>query len=177
MQNLQVMRAEPREEDQSVNIVLRSGIMTDDDKGKQPKEGGWVCKAPKKEFGFDLECAKKIFMEAKKTFAEASTSGSQNKVQETSASVEVDSFVLTTFLETYIKLLRDSKVVEGLQELIIKCASKEKSADVHHVVRKTGKHKAQTRCEMRLTVHIGYYEMDQVILDMGSDVNVFPQQA
>jgi len=29
---------------------------------------------------------------------------------------------------------------------------------------------------MRLTALIGEYEMDQVILDLGSDVNVLPKQ-
>ena len=76
MQNLQMMRVEPRKEDHSVNIVLRSGITTYEDKGKQLEEGGLVCKAPKREAGFDLARAKETFMEAKKSFVEASTSGS-----------------------------------------------------------------------------------------------------
>lgn len=33
-QNLYMMRVEPHKEDQSVNIVLRSGITIGDDKGK-----------------------------------------------------------------------------------------------------------------------------------------------
>lgn len=44
-------------------------MMAGDDKGKQPKEGGWVHKATKKEVGFDLEHAKETFMEEKKSFA------------------------------------------------------------------------------------------------------------
>ena len=74
-QNLQMMRAKPQKEDLNVNIVLRSGMTTHDNKGKQPEEGGWVCKAPEKEVGFDLERAKGKFMEEKKSFAEASASG------------------------------------------------------------------------------------------------------
>jgi len=90
-------------------------------------------------------------MEANKSFAEASTSGSQNKVPETSVPTEVDPSVLTTFLETCMKLLHDSKVVKGLQELINKCAGKENDPNGHHAVREIGKHKARTRHEMRLT--------------------------
>ncbi len=41
-QNLQIMRDEPREEDPNVNIMLRSGMMTEEDKGKKPKESEWV---------------------------------------------------------------------------------------------------------------------------------------
>ena len=79
-QNLQMMRAKPYEEDPNVNIVLRSKVTTGDDKGKQPEEDGWVCRALEKEIGFDLKRAKETFMEAKKIFTEASTLGSQNNV-------------------------------------------------------------------------------------------------
>ena len=71
-----MMRFEPCEEDLNVNIELRSEITTSDDKGKQPQDDGWVHKALEKEVGFDLEHAKEKFMESKKSFAEASTSGS-----------------------------------------------------------------------------------------------------
>ena len=76
----------------------------------QPKESVWVQKAPTKEPEFDLECAKEKFMEAKKSFTEASTSGSKEKLEP-----EMDPSMLTTFLETCMKLLCDSKVVKGLQ--------------------------------------------------------------
>jgi len=167
-----MMRDEPREEDQSMDIVLRSRITTDDDKGKQPEEDGWVRKAPEKELGFDLNHVKEIFMEAKKSFTEASTLGSQDKMQDTNVLAEVDPFVLTTFLETCMKPLHDSKGVKGLQELTKKCASKENDLDGHCVVRKIGKHKARTVCEIRLNMQIGDYEMDKVIFDLESDVNI-----
>lgn len=155
--------------------MLRSGITTSGDKGKHPEEDGWVQEAPEKEVGFDLEHAKEMLMEAEKSFVEASTSGSQDKLPETNAPIEVDPFVLTTFLETCMKLLRDSKVVKGLQELTNKCPGKENSPDGHCIVRKIGKHKARTGREMRITMQIGEYEMDQVILGLGLDVNVFPK--
>jgi len=85
-------------------------------------------------------------MEAKKGFAEASTLGSQDKQFE-----EMDPSMLTTFLETCMKLLRDSKAVKGLHKLINKCTSKENTME-GHAVRKIGKHKARTGHEMRLTV-------------------------
>jgi len=75
-QNIQMMRSEPREDDPSVNIMIRTGIATGEDKGKHPEENGWVRKATKKEVGFNLSKAKETFMEAKKSFAEASLSGS-----------------------------------------------------------------------------------------------------
>jgi len=63
-----------------VNIVLRSGTTTSEDKGKHPEESELVCKALEREVGFDLERAKETFMEEKKSFVEASTSGSQDKL-------------------------------------------------------------------------------------------------
>ena len=164
------MRTKPREEYQSVNIVLRSGIPTGDDKGKQPKESEWVWKAPENKVGFDLERMKETFMEVKKSFTKASNLGSQDKLFE-----EMDPSMLTTFLETCIKLLCDRKAMKSLQELINKYSDRDTMSDGHCTVRKIGRHKTITRREMRLAVEIGEYEMDQVILDMGSDVNVFPK--
>ena len=75
-----------------------------------------------------------------------------------------------------MKLLHDSKAVKGLQELINKCADKENAPEGHCVLRKIGKHKARTGHKMRLIAQIGDYEIDQVILDLGSNANIFPKQ-
>ena len=99
-------------------------------------------------------------MEEKKIFAKASTSGSQDK-----QSKGMDPSMLTNFLETCMKLLRDSKDVKGLQDLINKCASNYPEGP--RVVRKIGKHKARTGCDMRLATQIGEYVMDQAILFLG----------
>lgn len=45
-----------------------------------------------------------------------------------------------------------------------------------YVVWKIGRHDLFTGREMRMTVQIGEYEMDQVILDLGSDANVLPKK-
>lgn len=168
-QNLQMMRVEPGEEDLNVNIVLRRGIAMGDNKGKQPENNAWVHKAPGKEDEFHLECAHDMFMEEKKNFIEASTSGSQDKPIQ-----EMDPSILATFLETYMKLLRDRKAVKGLQELINRCAGTTLGELL--VAQKIGKHKTRTGGEMRLTAQIREYEMDQVILDLGSDVKVLPKK-
>ena len=111
----------------------------------------WVRKAPIKELEFDLESVKETFMEAKKSFTEASTSSSKDQLE-----LGMDPSMLTPFLETCMKLLCDNKVVKGLQELITRCTG----LGELHVVRKLGKHALHTRREMRLTTHIGEYEMD-----------------
>ena len=49
-------------------------------------------------------------MEAKKSFVEASTSGSKDKLE-----LEMDPSMITNFLETCMKLLCNNKVVKGMQ--------------------------------------------------------------
>lgn len=56
-------------------------------------------------------------MEAKKNFTEASTSGSKDQLEP-----RMDPSMLTTFQEICMKILCNSKVVKGLQELITRCA-------------------------------------------------------
>lgn len=104
-----MMRSEPREEDLNINIVLQSAIVTGDEKGKQLEDSTWVRKAPMREVEFDLEHTWETFMEAKKTFANASTSGNKDRPEP-----EMDPYMLTTFLETYMKLLSDSKAMKRL---------------------------------------------------------------
>jgi len=70
-------------------------------------------------------------MEAKKSFIEASTSSSKDKLE-----LEMDPLMLTTFLETCMKPLRNNRFVKGLQKLITRCARPGEP----HVVWKLGKH-------------------------------------
>jgi len=76
-------------------------------------------------------------MEAKKSFTEASTSRSKDKADQ-----GMDPSMLTTFLEICMKLLRDSNVVKGLQELINRCVGN--TPIELRVVRNIGKHKTRT---------------------------------
>ena len=64
-----------------------------------------------------MEHAKETFMEAKKSFAEASTLDSKHKLEP-----EMNPSILTTFLETCMKFLHDKKYIKGLLELITRCA-------------------------------------------------------
>ena len=107
--------------------------MKGDDKGKQLEESTWVRKAPMKELEFDLKRAKDTFMGAKRSFADASTLGSKDRLEP-----EMDPSMLTTFLETCMKLLRDNKAVKGLQEFITRCART--APREPRIFRKLGKH-------------------------------------
>ena len=74
---------------------------------------------------------KETFREAKKSCPKASTSGSKDQPKP-----RMDPSMLTPFLETCMKLLRDNKVVKGLQELITRCTG----SGEPRMVRKLGKH-------------------------------------
>ena len=150
-----------------MNIMLRSGANIGEDKRNKLKEDAWVRKAPTKQPEFDLERVKEEFMEAKKTFTEASTLGSTDQTES-----ERDTSMLTTILETCMKILWDTKAVKGLQESITRCAG----SDEPQMVWKLGEHALQAGWEMQLTTQIGDYEMDQVVLDLGLDANVLPKQ-
>ena len=64
---------------------------------------------------------------------------------------DVDPSLLATFLKTSMKLLRDRKVVERLQELTENYTGKIKTPIEQRDVSKLGKHKKQKRCKMRMT--------------------------
>ena len=58
----------------AINVVTRSGAMTQvQNTGKQPVEA-WVCKTPEKILAFDVGREKGTFMESKKDFADPGTS-------------------------------------------------------------------------------------------------------
>jgi len=153
MQNIRMMRSKPREEDPNVNMMLRSGAATREDKWKLTKDSARVCK--------------ETYLEARKSFMEVSIPGSKDPPQP-----ERDPSMLTTFLETCMKFLHDNRAVKGLQELITRYVG----SSEHHMVQKLGKHASRIGLEMRLTAQIGNYEMDQIILDLGLDENVLPKQ-
>ena len=135
------MRSEPCDDEPTVNMVLQSGAATREVNGETN-------------------------MEARESFMGVSTQGSRDRLES-----DRDPSMLTTFLETCIKLLRDNREVKVLQEVINRCAGWGEP----RAVRKLGRHASWMGQEMCLMAQIGDYEMDQVILDLGSDSNVLPK--
>lgn len=115
----------------------------------------------------EIKQAKGISKEAQISFMEVSTPCDRDPIE-----LGMDPSMLTTFLETCMKLLRDNKAVKGLQELITRCT---RSAEPH-IVLILGKHALHTRWEMWMMAQISKYEMDQVILDLGLGANVLPKK-
>ena len=76
-----------------------------------------------------------------------------------------------SFLQSCLKLVINKKAIGELHRIIDQCqpSSSMKSAQraVHNIMGHT-----RTGREMRLTTQVGEFEMDEVILDLGSEVNV-----
>ena len=114
-------------------------------------------------------------MEVKKYFAGPSTSVAPVQPQQLSSRPQeapLDNVsTLSSFLQSCLKLLRDQDALTELQKVIASCGPQQNSGPdktVHRVSR-IGR-------EMRLNAQIGAYDMTDVILDLGSDVNVLTKQ-
>ena len=116
MQNIQMMRSEPRKDNPSINIVTWSGMATGEDKveGKQPASKLWFRRTGEKNVGFDLHKEKETFMEARNNFMSPGASTSQNpmlivsrneKPEDFTATQDLDPIMLKSFLQTCVKLL------------------------------------------------------------------------
>jgi len=140
-----------------------------DEIGEKLEYSTWVCETLAKEAEFDLERTKNTFMEPKKSFYDASTSGRKDRPEP-----KMDPSMLTMFLETCMKLLHNYKAINGMQELINRCTGTRPRELC--IVWKIGKHKTRTGREVSLTTQIGEYEMDQIIIDLRLNTSVLPKQ-
>jgi hypothetical protein len=83
---------------------------------------------------------------------------------------------LRNFMVSFLNLLNDQTSLQVLQSLIEKCSLEEeikleKKKIVNHVHRKI-----RTNREFRLNENIGDFNMGDIILDLGSEVNVLPKK-
>ena len=66
--------------------------------------------------------------------------------------------------------MRNENAIEELQSIIDQFHPSSSMSSAHRVVHNIMGHTITGR-EMRLTTHVGEFEMDEVILDLGSEVN------
>jgi len=134
-----MMKSELCEEDPSVNMVLRSDATIGGDVRKQPRDEGKGHDDPTREPNLEIEQVKGMSNEAQKSFTEVSTPSSRDPID-----LGMDPSMLTTFLETCMKLLHDNRAIKGLQELITRCAG----SGEPRIIRKLREHTLHTKCEM-----------------------------
>ena len=76
-----------------------------------------------------------------------------------------------SFLRSCLKLVRNEQAIGELQHIIDQCQPSSSLSSTQRAVHNIMGH-TRTGREMRLTAQVGEFEMDEVILDLGSDVNV-----
>ena len=75
---------------------------------------------------------------------------------------------LKPFISSFLTLLHDKDAIAELQALIEETpVESQPKRRVNHV-----KKKLKTGHELRMTAQIGHYDMDYIILDLGSDINI-----
>jgi hypothetical protein len=82
---------------------------------------------------------------------------------------------LKEFLKSCLQLMKDDFVLNTLCKMIINAHKKRNFHIIQRVVNQV-MCKKRTNGEFRLSAQIGEYDVDNVILDLGSDVNVLPKQ-
>ena len=153
-----------------MGIVTHAGATTRDD-------GPWlqVWLAGKKKVSFDIAIDKDTFFDAKNEIGR--NPGKFPIVDIPFAfdpSIEVGPSrqhgTLQTFFESCLLLARESSTCFELDTLFHHTTKTVKDSAMNSLQkRKTGK-------EMRMNIQIGYYEVDLIILDLGSDVNILTKQ-
>jgi hypothetical protein len=79
------------------------------------------------------------------------------------------------FLYTCIKLIQDESVVQELQNLIIQYELRNIDPLLNRAVHQITK-KRRTNKELHLNAQIGEYDIDYVVLNLGSEVNVMTKK-
>jgi hypothetical protein len=186
---VQLIYVEPRGTDPRVTFITRGGIAIGEDRTIQKKivEESGIRKAVEKTQSFDARKERQIFEEARQEFKgnQGSSSKMQPEIKEygipqafdqsTSPKEGKEVSKLIEFLYTCLKLIRNENVVQELQNLIRQYNLGKVypllNRAVHHIGKKRIKNK-----ELHLNAQIGDYDIDYVVLNLGSEVNVMMKQ-
>jgi hypothetical protein len=190
-QNPQVklIYVEPYGEDPRVVVITKGGVITGDDRMTQGKttEDSRIRKATQKTQMFDAKKERKIFEEARKEFRgdQGYSLETRPEVREYGMPLAFDQSTspkegkevskLMEFLYTCIKLIQDESIVQELQNLIRQYELGKIDPLLNREVHQISK-KRRTNKELYLNAQIGEYEIDYVVLDLGSEVNVMTKQ-
>jgi hypothetical protein len=134
-----------------------------------PKRDNKTFKAARKESGGDHISSSKAQLEVRECGMPLAfdQSSSPRKGKEVSK--------LMKFLCTCIKLINDEIVVQELQNLIRQYEIGRVDPLLNKFVHKLSK-KRRTNKELHLNAQIGDYDIDYVVLDLGSEVNIMMKQ-
>jgi hypothetical protein len=77
-------------------------------------------------------------------------------------------------LRSFIEIIKDETTSNTLYEMIDHCTHERETPIVQRVVN-TVLHRKRTNEEFRFNAQIGEYDVDNVTLEFGSKVNIFPK--
>jgi hypothetical protein len=155
-------------------------------RGKATEESR-VRKVTKKTQNFDAKKEKKMFEEERREFRgdQGSSSKTRIEVRECGMPLAFDQFAflgdgkeaskLVSFLYTFIELIKDEKAIQELQNLVRQYEIGRVDPLLNKEVNQLSK-KRKTNKELHLIAQIGEYDIDYVVLDLGSEVNVMTKQ-
>jgi hypothetical protein len=186
-QNVQWISVEAREDGRNINIVTRGGTKTENDTVRQePAQNQWVKKNTEPRKQFDTPKEKETFKEARQEFQKrdmASTSTTQlaHEALEYEMSPSLDHTnemppkgqvsTIKYFLQSCIKMLSDPSSVKILQNILEKCSNETEQKLELKIVNHLHTRRRTSR-EFRLNANIEDFNMGDIILDLGSEVNV-----
>jgi hypothetical protein len=142
-----------------------------------------VIKYAEKKQEFDPNKEKHTFEEVKKEFRrdQASSSRDQPKVRECGMPLAFDQSAspregkevskLMEFLCTYINLIKDERIIQDLQNVIRQYELGKVDLLLNKEVHQLSKKRRKIK-ELHLNAQIGEYDIDYVVLDLASEVNV-----
>ena len=148
-------------------ITEESGVRRDEEKTQEfdPKKKKQAFEEERKEFGRDQASSSKAQPEVREcgmplTFDQSASPGEGKEVSK-----------LMEFLCACINLIKDEKSIQELQNLIRQCELGKVDPLLNKTVHQLSK-KRRTNKDLHLTSQIRDYDIDYVVLDLGSKVNV-----
>jgi hypothetical protein len=190
-QNFQWISAEVRDDERKINIVTRGGAKIGNDVVRQePVQHQWVKKNVEPRNQFDAQNEKETFKQSKQQFFNPNTASTltvqqSKEVSEYEMPPSLDHTkemktmgqvsIIKGFLQSCIKLLNDPSSVKIVQSMLERCSIEtegkleQKAVNHLHTRRRTSK-------KFRLNANIGDFIMGDIILDLGSEVNVLPKK-
>jgi hypothetical protein len=154
--------------------------------GKTIEESG-IRKAAEKTQNFDAKKEKQMFEEARRELwgDQGSSSKTRPEVRECGIPLAFDqssspgdvneASKLVIFLYTFIELIKDEKAIQELQNLVRQYEIGRVDNLLNKSVHQLSK-KRRTNKELHLNSQIGEYDIDHVVLDLGSEVNVMTKK-
>jgi hypothetical protein len=154
--------------------------------GKTTKESG-IKKVAEKTQIFDAKKEKQMFEETRREVRGDHDSSSKTRLEFRECGMPLEFYQsaspkdgkeaskLVSFLYTFIEMIKDEKAIQELQNLFRQYERGRVDPLMNKALHQLSK-KRRTNKELHLNALIGEYDIDYVVLDLGSEVNVMTKQ-